>query len=78
MSPRLLDSSDLHEGPIVVTRADAEHEDSAIGAFLNLMARDIESGRNVRDLPEDLVRAMREHAGDNVSVDEDFDEDVGL
>jgi antitoxin PrlF len=69
---------DLHDGQVVVTRADAQHEDPAIGAFLNLIARDIEAGRNVHDLPPDLARLMREHADHNVSLNEDFDEDVGL
>ena len=36
---------DLRDGEVVVTRADAEHEDPAIGAFLSLLARDIEAGR---------------------------------
>ena len=32
---------ELHEnGQVVVSRADAEHEDPAIGAFLDLLARD--------------------------------------
>jgi antitoxin PrlF len=39
---------DLRGGEVVVTRADAEHEDPAIGAFLGLLARDIEAGRNVQ------------------------------
>ncbi|WP_134628642.1 type II toxin-antitoxin system PrlF family antitoxin, partial [Pseudomonas aeruginosa] len=54
---------DLRGSEVVVTRVDAEHEDPAIGAFLSLLARDIEAGRNVRGLPEDLARAMLEHAG---------------
>src|SRR3546814_2329784 len=34
---------DLRDGEVIVTRADAEHEDPAIGAFLSLLARDIEA-----------------------------------
>lgn len=66
------------DGQIVVTRAEAEHEDPAIGAFLDLLARDIQAGRHVRDLPEDLVRTMLEHAGCGVNPDEEIDGDVAL
>ena len=69
---------DLRDGEVVVTRADAEHEDPAIAAFLSLLARDIEAGRNVRGLPEDLARTMLEHAGHNVVLGDDFDEDVAI
>lgn len=69
---------DLRDGEVFVTRADAEHEDPAIGAFLSLLARDIEAGRNIRGLPEDLARTMLEHAGHKVSLGDDFDEDVDI
>lgn len=68
----------LRNGEVVLARADAEHEDQAIGAFLNLLARDIEAGRSVRGLPEDLARTMLEHAGYPVSMSDDFDEDVEI
>jgi len=69
---------DLRGSEVVVTRVDAEHEDPAIGAFLSLLARDIEAGRNVRGLPEDLARAMLEHAGDGVNLDDEIDGEVAL
>ncbi len=69
---------DLRGGEVVVTRADAEHEDPAIGAFLTLLARDIEAGRSIRGLPEDLARTMLEHAGYKVVLSDDFDEDVEI
>ena len=69
---------DLRDGEVVVTRANAEHEDPAIGAFLSLLARDIEAGRNVHGLPEDLARTMLEHAGHKVELGDDFDEDVKI
>jgi len=69
---------ELRGGEVVVTRADAEHEDPAIAAFLALLARDIEAGRNVHGLPEDLARTMLEHAGHKVSLGDDFDEDVDI
>ena len=69
---------DLRGSEDVVTRVDAEHEDPAIAAFLTLLARDIEAGRNVRGLPEDLARTMLEHAGHKVDLGDDFDEDVEI
>lgn len=69
---------ELRGGEVVVTRADAEHEDPAIAAFLVLLARDIEAGRNVRGLPEELARTMLEHAGHKVDLSDDFDEDVEI
>ena len=69
---------ELRGSEVVVTRADAEHEDPAIAAFLTLLAHDIEAGRNVRGLPEDLARTMLEHAGHKVELGDDFDEDVEI
>ena len=69
---------ELRGGEVVVTRADAEHEDPAIGAVLALLARDIEAGKNVRGLPEDLARTMLEHAGHRVDLGDDFAEDVEI
>ncbi len=66
------------DGQVVVSRSDAEHEDPAIGAFLDLLARDIRAGRHVRGLPEDLARAMREQADRRADLDEDIDGDVAL
>ena len=43
-----------------------------------LLARDIEAGRNVRGLPEDLARAMLEHAGHDVNLGEEIDGAVEL
>ena len=40
---------ELHEaGQIVVSCTDAEHEDPAIGAFLDLLVGDTEAGRHFR------------------------------
>ena len=70
---------ELHEnGQVVVSRADAEHEDPAIGAFLDLLARDIEAGRNIGDLPDGLARKMREHAHLEIDLDEPIEGDVDL
>ena len=72
------DAFDLRDGEVVVTRADAEHEDPAIAAFLTLLARDIETGRNIRGVPEDLARTMLEHRGHKVDLSDEFDEDVEI
>ena len=69
---------DLRGGEVVVSRADAEHEDPAIAAFLTVLARDIEAGRNIRGLPEELARTLLEHAGHQVNLGDDFDEDVEI
>ena len=70
---------ELHEdGQIVVSRADAEHEDPAIGAFLDLLAGDIRAGRHVRAVPDDLAQDMLEQARCDAGSDEDIDGDVDL
>ena len=70
---------EVHEdGQIVVSRADAEHEDPAIGAFLDLLVADIGTGRHVQALPDDLARDMLEYAQREAEPDEDIDGEVDL
>lgn len=70
---------DLREnGQVVVSRAEAEHEDPAIGAFLDLLAKDIQEGRHVQGLPDDLARAMLAQVDSGVRVDEEIEGDVVL
>ena len=70
---------ELHEtGQVVVSRADAEHEDPAIRAFLDLLERDIEAGRVVEQLPESLARVMVEDAELDIDLDEPIEGDVDL
>ena len=70
---------ELHEnGRVVVSRAEAVHEDPAIGAFLDLLSRDIEAGRHIQGMPNDLARKMLEHAQHEMQVDEDIEGDVDL
>ena len=70
---------ELHEdGQVVVSRADAEHEDPAIGAFLDLLAADIRAARHVRAMPDDLARDMLEQARREAGPDEEIDGDVAL
>ena len=69
---------DLRGGEVVVTRADADHEDPAIGAFLGLLEADIRAGRHVQSLPDDLARAMLANARHAVNLDEDIEGEVAL
>lgn len=69
---------DLRGGEVIVTRADAEHGDPAIEAFLGLLEADIRAGRHVQSLPDDLARAMLANAGQGVNLDEDIDGEVAL
>jgi antitoxin PrlF len=70
---------ELHEnGQVVVSRADAEHEDPAIGAFLNLIEKEIEAGRGVEEIPGDIAHEMLEHAKLDIDLDEPIEGDVGL
>ena len=66
------------DGQIVVSSADAEHKDPAIGAFLDLLADDIRAGRHVRAIPDDLAQDMLEHARREALSEEDIDGVVNL
>ncbi|MDD1964462.1 type II toxin-antitoxin system PrlF family antitoxin [Pseudomonas putida] len=69
---------DVRDGEVVVTRADAPHEDPAIGAFLSLLEADIRAGRNVEALPRDLAHTMLANAGHDVDLDQDIEGEVEL
>src|SRR5690606_40812839 len=51
-------SLELRGGEVIVTRADAEHEDPAIGAFLGVLEQDIRQCKHVGNLPYYLAIAM--------------------
>lgn len=69
---------ELRDGEVVVMRAETEHEDPAIGAFLTLLEADIRVGKHLQPLPEDLAQTMLAHAGQAVDRDEEIDGDVAL
>lgn len=69
---------ELRGSEVVVTRAEAEHEDPAIGAFLALLEADIRGGRNVRALPDELARAMLANVGQAQDLDEEIEGEVEL
>ena len=69
---------DLRGGEVIVSRVDAEHEDPAIGAFLQLLEIDMRSGRHLQPLPEDLAQSLLANAGYAVQLDEDIEGEVEL
>lgn len=69
---------ELRSGEVVVSRAEVQHTDPAIGAFLDMLTADIQKGRGVRPLPDDLAKAMARHARKPVDLDESIDGDVAL
>lgn len=69
-------SFELRGGEVIVSRADAEHEDPAIGAFLHLLEKDIRQGKHVGNLPDDLAQAMLANLGHPVDLDEDIEGEV--
>ncbi len=72
-------SFEMRHGEIVVTRAtESEHEDPAIGAFLDLLEKDIHAGKNLGTLPKDLVQAMLDNVSDAQDIDEAIDGEVAL
>ena len=70
---------ELHDdGRVVVSLADEAHEDPALGAYLELLDKDIDAGRNVHDIPEDLARTLTEAAERSAPIDEPIVGDVDL
>ncbi|MGP9765721.1 type II toxin-antitoxin system PrlF family antitoxin [Halomonas sp. AOP13-D3-9] len=68
---------DLREdGQVIVSRVVSDHEDPAIGAFLDLLAGDIQGGRHIQMLPEALAKAMLVNAGHDTNLDEEIQGDV--
>lgn len=57
---------------------DAPHEDPAIGSFLALLEKDIQSGQHITTLPDDLARSMLARLGKSVDLNEDIEGDVAL
>lgn len=69
---------DLRGSQIVVTRVDDEHVDPAISGFLALLEKDIQSGRNISMLPDDLARVMLAALKQPVDLSEEIDGDVAV
>jgi len=70
---------DLKGGRVIVTRVtDEPHQDPAIGSFLALLEKDIQSGRHITALPDELARSMLARLGKQVDLNEDIQGDVAL
>jgi antitoxin PrlF len=69
---------ELRGGEVVVTRAEAKHEDPAIGAFLDLLEEDIRSEKNVGSLPVQLAQAMIANVERVKDLDDGIEGDVEL
>lgn len=64
---------------VIVTRVEDEpHEDPAIGSFLSLLVKDIQSGLHITTLPDDLARSMLATLGKPVDMNEDIAGEVAL
>jgi len=69
----------IEDGQVTVHNPEAEHRDPAVGAFLQLLEKDIAAGCNVRDLPAGLTTAMRRAAKNvRVNLKEELEGDVDL
>jgi antitoxin PrlF len=69
----------VENGTVTVSTPGVEHRDPALTGFLKLIARDIGAGRNVRDLPKDVLASLRRSIKDvAVDLDEPLDGDVSL
>ena len=71
-------SFEVRGGDVIVTRAHAEHEDPAIGAFRGLLEQDIRQGKHVGRLPDDLAQALLANLELPVDLDEDIEGEVAL
>lgn len=71
-------SFELRGSEVIVTRANVEHEDPAIGAFLGLLEQDIRQGKCVGRLPDDLAQAMLANLGHPMNLDEEIEGEVVL
>jgi antitoxin PrlF len=70
---------ELRGSQVVVTRVEDEpHEDPAIGSFLALLEKDIQSGRRVTTLPDDVAHAMLDSLKHPVDLDEAIEGDVAV
>ena len=69
---------DLRGSDVVVSRADEEHEDPAIGAFLALLESDIKSGKHLSSMPDDLAQAMLANLHYSVDLNEEIVGEVAL
>jgi antitoxin PrlF len=69
----------IEKGRVSVRKAQTEHADPALGAFLALLEKDMVAGRNLRPVPARLVTALRQSLkGAKVDLEEPIEGDVDL
>ena len=68
----------LDDGRVLVTPREDNHEDRALAGFLDLLDKDIDAGRNVSDLPEDLAQDLIKAAARATPLDEEITGPVDL
>ena len=66
-------SFELRDGQVILSRVDAEREDPAIGAFLDLLDKDIHQGKHIGSLPDDLAKSLLTNLGRQVAPDDDIE-----
>ncbi|MFC4623298.1 hypothetical protein ACFO3A_13910 [Comamonas nitrativorans] len=59
-------------------RTKIEQGTPALQAFLGLLDKDIDAGRHLQPLPDDLLQAMRTFACHGAALDEDVEGDLAL
>jgi antitoxin PrlF len=70
---------ELRGSEVVVRRADeGKHRDPAINSFLTLLASDLQAGKNLTTLPQELAQAMLANLGYPVDLSEEIVGDVAL
>ncbi len=69
---------ELRDGQVILSRVDAEHADPAIGAFLDLLEKDIHQGKHIGSLPDDLAKSLLTKLGRPVALEDDIEGEVEL
>lgn len=69
----------VENGRVTVSNPAAAHRDPALGSFLKLVEADISAGRNVRDLPKDVMASLRKATRRvHVDLEEPLEGDVDI
>ena len=55
-----------------------EHDEPALGPFLGLLDREIDAGRGLIEIPDDVAQRMLEDAKLDIDLDEPIEGDVDL
>lgn len=70
---------DLRGSQVFISRVeDVQHEDPAIASFLALLEKDIECGRHLTTLPQDLASSMLAASKQSVELTAEIEGDVVL